>query len=108
MNAAPQLAALADPTRRAVFEAVARSSRSVAELASQLPVSRPAVSQHLKVLQDAGLVRFHRVGNRSIYRVEQTGLATLRTYLDDLWAEALHSFKSLAEATSPQPQRKDQ
>jgi DNA-binding transcriptional ArsR family regulator len=108
MNASPQLAALADPTRRAVFEAVARSPQSVAELAGQLPVSRPAVSQHLKVLQGAGLVQFDRVGTRSIYQVDRAGLMTLRTYLDELWTQALHSLKTVAETTYRKSQQKDQ
>ena len=108
MNASPQLAALADPTRRAVLEAIARSPQSVAELAGQLPVSRPAVSQHLKVLQRAGLVEFHRVGNRSIYQVDRAGLMALRTYLDALWAQALHSLKTVAETTYRESQQKDQ
>ncbi len=100
MTAAPQLTALADATRRAVFETVVKGPCSVAELASRLPVSRPAVSQHLKVLQRAGLVRFDRVGTRSIYHVEQAGLAALREYLDDLWSDALGSLAQAVAAAA--------
>jgi DNA-binding transcriptional ArsR family regulator len=99
MDVSRQLPALADNTRRAVFEAVARRAQSVAELASQFPVSRPAVSQHLKVLQKAGLVRFERVGTRSIYEVDRAGIASLQSYLEGLWGHALHSLKEVAEST---------
>lgn len=86
------LSALADPTRRKVFEAVAHAPRSVAELATQLPVSRPAVSQHLKVLTDAGLVQARSEGTRRIYAMRKDGLAELRAYLDQFWDSALAGF----------------
>ena len=90
-------AALADPTRRAIFERLAGGPRPVGELARGLPVSRPAVSQHLKVLKDAGLVVDRRVGNRSIYQVNPDGLGALRVYLDQFWKQALTAFKAAVE-----------
>jgi DNA-binding transcriptional ArsR family regulator len=90
-------AALADPTRRAIFERLADGPRPVGELAHGLPVSRPAVSQHLKVLKDAGLVVDRRVGNRSIYQVNPDGLGALRAYLDQFWKHALAAFKAAVE-----------
>lgn len=91
--------ALADPTRRAILESLARQSRAVGELSDEFPISRPAVSQHLRVLQDAGLVEFERVGTRNVYKVDPAGLTLLREYLDDLWSEALGNLKTLAEST---------
>jgi DNA-binding transcriptional ArsR family regulator len=90
-------AALADPTRRAIFERLAAGPRPVGELAQGLPVSRPAVSQHLKVLKEAGLVVDRREGNRSIYQVSPDGLTALRAYLDQFWKQALVAFKRAAE-----------
>jgi DNA-binding transcriptional ArsR family regulator len=90
-------AALADPTRRAIFERLAAGPRPVGELARGLPVSRPAVSQHLKVLKEAGLVIDRRVGNRSIYQVNPDGLGALRAYLDQFWKQALTAFKAAVE-----------
>ncbi|MGR3616374.1 MAG: ArsR/SmtB family transcription factor [Paracoccaceae bacterium] len=84
--------ALADPTRRSVLEMIARAPRPVTELAAELPVSRPAVSQHLKVLSDAGLVSVRQDGTRRIYSVRQEGLAELRRYLDGLWGDVMSSF----------------
>lgn len=95
------LTALADPTRRAIFEFLADQPSAVVDLARRLPVSRPAVSQHLKVLRDARLVVDEAVGNRRVYRVDPTGLADLRDYLDRFWGHALASFKAHAEATFP-------
>jgi DNA-binding transcriptional ArsR family regulator len=89
--------ALADPTRRSIFELVAARPRAVAEIARELPVSRPAVSQHLKVLKGARLVVDHAEGTRRIYRVDPAGLRELRTQLDRFWNEALVSFKQLVE-----------
>ena len=89
--------ALADPTRRTIFELVAARPRAVGELAEQLPVTRPAVSQHLKLLKTAGLVRDHAEGTRRIYRVDPTGLAELRTQLDRFWNQTLANFKELVE-----------
>jgi DNA-binding transcriptional ArsR family regulator len=91
------LSALADPTRRQVFELLRRGPRPVGELAGELPVSRPAVSQHLKVLKDAGLVREQRDGTRRLYAPNGDGLAALRDYLDEYWDEALSAFKTAAE-----------
>jgi DNA-binding transcriptional ArsR family regulator len=91
------LSALADPTRRQVFELLRRGARPVGELAGELPVSRPAVSQHLKVLKDAGLVREQRDGTRRLYAPNGDGLAALRDYLDGYWDEALAAFKQAAE-----------
>jgi DNA-binding transcriptional ArsR family regulator len=91
------IAALADPTRRTVFERLRGGPRAVAELARGLPVSRPAVSQHLKVLKDAGLVRDRRQGTRNFYSVDGDGLAELREYFEGFWDEALASFKEAAE-----------
>ena len=92
------LTALSDPTRRAIFEHVADRPRAVGELASELPVSRPAVSQHLKVLKDAHLVVDRRVGNRRIYQVNLDGVGALRAYLDQFWNRALEAYKSAVEA----------
>lgn len=97
MDVSRQFPALADGTRRAVFEALAQQPQSVGELAANLPVSRPAVSQHLKVLHEAGLVQCTREGTRSIYQVDQDGLASMRTYLEALWSEALGNLKSVSE-----------
>jgi len=91
------LAALADPTRRQVFERLARRALSVGELADGLPVSRPAVSQHLKVLKNAGLVVDERDGTRRVYRVDPRGIEALRNYLDRLWDRALAAFRAAAE-----------
>ena len=91
------LAALADPTRRQVFERLARKALSVGELADGLPVSRPAVSQHLKVLKNAGLVVDERDGTRRVYRVDPRGIEALRNYLDRLWDRALAAFRAAAE-----------
>jgi DNA-binding transcriptional ArsR family regulator len=92
------LAALGDGTRRAIVELLAERPRPVGELAELLPVSRPAVSLHLKVLKDAHLVRSTAVGTRRVYRLDAEGLDLLRTYLDGLWAGALDRFASAAEA----------
>ena len=89
--------ALADPTRRTIFELVLRRPRAVGELASLLPVSRPAVSQHLKVLKSAGLVLDRAEGTRRIYQANPEGLRALRSQLDRFWNEALANFKQLVE-----------
>jgi DNA-binding transcriptional ArsR family regulator len=89
--------ALGDPTRRAVFARVAEQPRPVGEIARDLPVSRPAVSQHLRILKDAGLVTDRRDGNRRIYAVERNGLAALRAELDRFWNDALANFKALVD-----------
>jgi DNA-binding transcriptional ArsR family regulator len=90
-------AALADPTRRTVFEKVAERPQTVGALASQLPVSRPAVSQHLKVLKDAGLVADEPRGTSRIYRIDPHGLGPIRRWLDEQWERSLENFKRLAE-----------
>ena len=90
--------ALADPTRREIFERLARRPRPVGELAEGLPVSRPAVSQHLRVLRDAGLVIDTRVGSRRLYRVDPDGVAGMRAYLDRFWSDALAAFEDAARA----------
>lgn len=91
------MAALADPTRRAVFESLRQGPRPVVEIARGLPVSRPAVSQHLRVLKEAGLVRERREGTRNFYSVDGEGLAQVRQYFEQLWDEALAGFKHVAE-----------
>ena len=91
--------ALGDPTRRAIFARLAEHPLAVGELASELPVSRPAVSQHLKVLKDAGLVVDQPAGNRRIYRLDPTGVEVLRAQLDSFWNQALATYKALAEQT---------
>ena len=92
-------AALADPTRREIFERVARRPSAVGELAAGLPVSRPAVSQHLKVLKAAGLVSDQADGNRRIYRLDHAGVGAMRAYLDRFWNQSLAAFKLAAERT---------
>jgi DNA-binding transcriptional ArsR family regulator len=91
------LTALGDPTRRAIFERLAVAPRAVGELASELPVSRPAVSQHLKVLKDAGLVMDRPAGTRRIYQLDPDGLGALRGYLDHFWDQALAAYKAAVE-----------
>lgn len=91
------LVALADPTRRHVFEHLRAGPQSVGELAARLPVSRPAVSQHLKVLKAAGLVRDRAEGTRRVYAVDPDGLLALRAWLDGFWDEALLAFQREAE-----------
>ena len=90
-------AALADPTRRRVFERLAKKSLSVGELAAKLPVSRPAVSQHLKILKEAGLVTDMADGARRVYRVDPRGIEAMKNYLDRFWDRALAAFKAAAE-----------
>ena len=90
-------AALGDPTRREIFERLARRPLSVGELASLLPVSRPAVSQHLKVLRDAGLVDMRSEGTRNVYAVDPKGVEAMRAYLDRFWGRALNAFKQFVE-----------
>jgi DNA-binding transcriptional ArsR family regulator len=96
-NQVDGLTALGDATRRAIFERLAARPRAVGELARELPVSRPAVSQHLKVLKDAGLVIDEAVGTRRIYRLDPDGIGALRAYLDQFWNQALAAFKVSAE-----------
>ena len=91
------LGALGDPTRRAVLELLREGPKPVGEIARYLPVSRPAVSQHLRVLKEAGLVRDRREGTRRLYRVDAGGLSALRTYLETYWEAAVAAFKEAAE-----------
>jgi DNA-binding transcriptional ArsR family regulator len=91
------LDALGDPTRRAVLELLREGPRPVGQIAERLPVSRPAVSQHLRVLKEAGLVRDRHEGTRRVYGVDATGLAALRAYLETYWDTALTAFKEVAE-----------
>jgi DNA-binding transcriptional ArsR family regulator len=100
-----QFSALADPTRLEIFELVAERPRAVGELAGELPVSRPAVSQHLKVLKGAGLVRDRAVGNRRIYAVDPDGVGALRDSLDRFWSQALEAFKSTVEQSPHNPDK---
>ena len=95
--------ALGDATRREIFERLARGPRSVGELAAELPVSRPAVSQHLRALKDAGLVTDRAWGTRRIYQLSPDGIAGLRAYLDRIWGYALASFSVTVESTSDSP-----
>lgn len=95
------LAALADPTRRAVFERLAAGPLPVGRIAEGLPVSRPAVSQHLRVLKAAGLVADEAQGTRRVYRIDPPGLGPLRAWLDRFWDEALASFAAEVEKDDP-------
>lgn len=94
--------ALGDPTRKAIFELLVDRPRAVVELASEMPVSRPAVSQHLRVLKDAGLVVDEPIGTRRIYRVDPDGLAALRADLDRFWGKALAAYKTVVEQEANQ------
>jgi DNA-binding transcriptional ArsR family regulator len=100
------LAALADPTRRTVFERLRGGAKAVGEIADGLPVSRPAVSQHLKVLKDARLVTEYREGTRRFYAIDTQGLEAVRKYLDGFWDEALTQFKAFAETEEPRARRR--
>ena len=101
-NALDSLAALGDPTRRSIFERVAAKPSAVGDLARGLPVSRPAVSQHLRVLKEAGLVSETAVGTRRIYRVDPRGIAAMREWLDAQWGTALEAFRDFADRQSDQ------
>jgi DNA-binding transcriptional ArsR family regulator len=96
-QASAQLDALGDPTRRAIFERIAKGPLAVVDIARTLPVSRPAVSQHLKVLKDAGLVIDRPAGTRRIYQLDPDGIGALRAYLDQFWNQALTAFKAAVE-----------
>lgn len=91
------MGALGDPMRRAIFEHLAEGPRSVGELANKLPVSRPAVSQHLRVLKEAGLVVDRPAGNRRLYQLDPDGVGALRAYVDRFWDRALAAYKEAAE-----------
>src|SRR5512145_2227137 len=105
-NAHSAFAALSDPTRREVFQRLQSGGRSVGELARDLPVSRPAVSQHLRVLKDAGLVSDRAEGTRRVYEVNPAGLEALRADLDRFWTHALAAFKTMAERSSRSERKK--
>jgi DNA-binding transcriptional ArsR family regulator len=98
------LGLLGDATRRAIFELLARRPSSVGELAEQLPISRPAVSQHLRVLKDGGLVVSEAQGTRRVYRLNPEGITALRAYLDRIWTDALAAFQKAAEAAPIDPE----
>ena len=97
------LGLLGDPTRRAIFELLARRPCSVQQLADQLPISRPAVSQHLRVLKDGGLVVSRAEGTRRIYQLNPEGVTALRAWLDGVWSDALAGFHKAADAAAPTP-----
>ena len=94
------IAALGDATRRAIFESLARAPKSVGQLAAELPVSRPAVSQHLRVLKDAGLVTDRADGTRRIYQIRAHGVQAIHAYLDQMWSQAMAAFQTEAERIS--------
>jgi DNA-binding transcriptional ArsR family regulator len=96
------LTALADPSRRAIFEALRDGPMAVGKLAQRFPISRPAVSQHLRVLKDAGLVADDAVGTRRLYRIRPEGVAELRAYLDRMWNDALAAFAATVEQQQSQ------
>ncbi|MGZ4592640.1 MAG: ArsR/SmtB family transcription factor [Actinomycetes bacterium] len=98
-DAARVLTALADPTRRQVLEGLRAGPRSVSDLTAQLPVTQSAVSQHLRVLREAGLVSERRAGTRRLYRVELDGLSAVRAYIDGFWDDALEAFRRFADET---------
>jgi len=100
-----RLDALGDPTRRAVFERLARGPLAVVDIARTLPVSRPAVSQHLKVLKEAGLVMDRAEGTRRVYQVDPEGVKALRAYFDRFWTDALEAFRDAAEETYRREQK---
>src|SRR5580704_8931535 len=101
MNPSERMSALADPRRQEILEILSVAPCSVTELARQLPVTRPAVSQHLKVLLEAGLVTQQSVGTRNIYRLDPEGVAALRDHLDAMWQKALSAFKQSVEHPHP-------
>jgi DNA-binding transcriptional ArsR family regulator len=106
LDAQLALTALADPTRRHVFERLASGPAAVGEIAAGLPVSRPAVSQHLKALKQAGLVIDQAEGTRRVYRIDPAGLGAIRAWLDQFWGVALDAFKAEVERKS-KPERSD-
>ena len=102
------LGLLGDASRRAIFELLARHPRTVGELAQQLPITRSAVSQHLRVLKDGGLVVSQAQGTRRIYRLNPDGVTALRAYLDRIWEEALTAFAKAAQAAPTDLEQEDQ
>ena len=107
-NGVAGLGLLGDPSRRAIFELLARRPCTVGELAQALPITRSAVSQHLRVLKDGGLVVSKAEGTRRIYRLNPDGVTALRAYLDRVWAEALTAFGKAAQAAPLDPDQEDQ
>ena len=103
LSAASGFAALGDATRRQIFERLAQRPMSVGKLASGLAVTRPAVSQHLKVLKGAGLVVDRQEGTRRVYRIDARGVEAMRAYLDRFWDRALAAFQAAAEAEDGEP-----
>src|SRR5215813_11866349 len=99
------MSALGDATRRAILERLLHGPMAVGELARQFPVSRPAISQHLRVLKKAHLVVDRPVGNRRLYAVDPAGVDALRAYFDRFWTQALAAFKRAAEDRAPKEQR---
>lgn len=100
------LDALGNPTRRAVFESLRRGPRSVGQIAERMPVSRPAVSQHLKVLKEAGLVIERPAGTRRLYSIDPNGLSGLRAYVESFWSDALGSFAEAARTEAGRTTRR--
>jgi DNA-binding transcriptional ArsR family regulator len=98
-------AALADPTREAIVQLLVDRERSVGEIADQLPVSRPAVSKHLRLLESAGLVRFESIGTRNVYSLAPEGLAALRDQLDAMWRKSLARYALVAANTRPKKRK---
>ena len=98
------MGALGDPTRRAIFELLADGPRPVGEIARELPVTRPAVSQHLKVLKEAGLVIDRQVGTKRLYQLDPAGVGALRAYFDRFWTRALTAFKDAVEQRQKEEQ----
>ena len=107
-NGVEGLGLLGDPTRRTIFELLARRPSTVGELAQQLPITRSAVSQHLRVLKDGGLVISRAEGTRRIYRLNPDGVTALRAYLDRIWEEALTAFAKAAQAAPTDLEQEDQ
>ena len=99
MNSNLAFNALGDPTRRTIFEKLQDRPLAVVDIANGLPISRPAVSQHLKVLKEARLITLKTVGNNNIYELNREGILAMRNYLDKFWDDALANFKALAEKT---------
>jgi DNA-binding transcriptional ArsR family regulator len=107
-NGVEGLGLLGDPTRRAIFELLARRPSSVGELARHLPITRSAVSQHLRVLKDGGLVVSQAEGTRRVYRLNPDGVTALRAYLDRIWEEALTAFAKATQAAPTDLEQEDQ
>ncbi len=107
MNSSLAFHALGDPTRRSIFEKLRQGPLSVGHIAEGMRVSRPAVSQHLKVLKDAKLISLKTIGNNNIYELDREGIIAMRNYLDKFWDNALANFKALAEQTEKQKRKRD-